>query len=122
MRGLPRSPRKEEMMGFGPGNDFKVERLAPIGSRLQQICADSLPRPLLNCLFAMENQVTASETELQKLNNDLEVQQDAIEQLQGDLDQQRGALRKQETQILKQNQILGSGAIKMLQQLKLIKK
>ena len=122
MRGLPRIPSKYDAFGFGPGNDFKVTKLAPIGARLQQICADSLPKPLLKCLIEMDRQLASNETELHTLKNFLEVQQRTIEELQTELADQKGALRERETTILRQNQILGSGRVKMLRALKLISK
>lgn len=123
MRGLPRSaPSTSDPFGFGPGNDFVATKLAPISPRVQQICTDSLPRPLQNLILSMEEQTRADQAELHELRDFLDGQQRTIEELQAELDQQRGTLRQQETTILQQKQILGSGAIKMLRQLKLIKK
>jgi hypothetical protein len=122
MRGLPRTASKYDAFGFGPGNDFKVTKLAPIGARLQQICADSLPKPLLKCLIEMEKQIAANDSELHTLKNFLEIQQHTIEELQTELADQKGALRERETTIFRQNQILGSSRVKMLRALKLISK
>jgi len=122
MTGRPRSARSAETFGFVRGKDYPVTKLSPMGARLQQICTDSLPRPLQKMVAAAEQQNRANETDLIELKNLLGVQQNAIQELQSELDEQRGVLRKHETTILHQNQILGSSAIKMLRQLKLIKK
>jgi glycosyltransferase involved in cell wall biosynthesis len=122
MAGRSRTARSPETFGFTRGKDFPVTKLAPMSRRLEQICLDSLPKPLQRMLTASEQRHTANEHDSHELKNLLEVQQDAIESLQTELDEQRGVLRTQETTILKQNKILGSSAIKMLRQLKLINK
>jgi glycosyltransferase involved in cell wall biosynthesis len=122
MRGLPRSRRASDAFDFESDDAFKVKALAPVGTRLQQICTDSLPKPLLQCLIAMEKQLAANDTERRASKNFLEVQQHTIEELQAELANQRGVLRQHETTIFRQNQILGSGGIKMLRKLKLISK
>jgi len=122
MRGLPRTATKHDAFGFGPGNDCKATKLAPVGARLKQICTDSLPRPLLQCMIAMEKELAGSGEELRALKNFLELQQHTIEELQSELADQKGALREHETTIFRQNQILGSSRVKMLRALKLISK
>lgn len=116
------SRKTSDSLGFSRGNSHVVTKLAPIGARLQQICADSLPRPLQNLIISMDRQTQVDQAEIREMREFMDGQQLAIQQLQAELDQHRGALRKQETTILHQNQILGSSAIKMLRQLKLIKK
>jgi hypothetical protein len=120
MRGLPRIARKRDAYGFEVGNDFKVSALAPIGSRLKQICTDSLPAPLKKCLMMFEHRLTASEAELREANNYVERQQRTIQTLQEELVEQKGTLRERETTIFRQNQILGSTPMKMLRKLRLI--
>ena len=120
MRGLPRTARKRDAYGFEAGNDFKVSALAPIGSRLKQICTDSLPPPLLRCLMMFERRLAANEAELREATGYVERQQRTIQGLQEDLVAQKGTLRERETTIFRQNQILGSRPMKMLRKLRLI--
>jgi glycosyltransferase involved in cell wall biosynthesis len=122
MRGLPRVPAKVDQYGFGAGNDFKVTKLGPVGARLQQICTESLPPPLLKCLMALERQGAANDAELRELRRAMEGQQQTIEHLQTEVADQRSELRKQETTIFRQKEILDRGAVKMLRSLKLINK
>jgi hypothetical protein len=122
MRGLPRTPGKHDAFGFGPGNDFKVTKLAPIGARLREICHNILPQPLFRCLIAMQKEHATNDEELRALKKFLEVQQHTIQELQAQLDNQKGVLREHETTIFRQNQILGSSRVKMLRALKLISK
>lgn len=121
MLGLPRTAREDEY-GFGPDKTFKVKKLAPVGARLQQICTDSLPQPLLKCLMAMEKQLAADQAELRELRKELDGQQQTIENLQEELENQKGVLRQRETTIFRQNQILSSGSMRMLRKLRLINK
>jgi glycosyltransferase involved in cell wall biosynthesis len=122
MRGLPRIARKRDAYGFEAGNDFKVTELAPIGSRLKQICTDSLPSPLSKCLAALEQQIAASEVELRETRHYMEQQRHTIEDLQSQVADQRDTLRKQETTIFHQKEILNRGAVRMLRSLKLLNK
>ncbi|HUS36832.1 MAG TPA: glycosyltransferase [Verrucomicrobiae bacterium] len=121
MRGLPRSPRQNDY-GFAPDTTFKVTTLAPVGARLQQICTDSLPKPLLKCLMGMEKLLASDQAELQGLKKELDGQQRTIESLQEELEDQKGVLRQRETTIFRQNEILSSGSMRMLRKLRLINK
>jgi hypothetical protein len=121
MRGLPRSPREDEY-GFGPDKTFKITKLAPIGARLQQICTDSLPKPLLKCLMAMEGRLATDQKALDELRKEMDGQQRTIESLQEELENQKGVLRQRETTIFRQNEILSSGSMRMLRKLRLINK
>jgi glycosyltransferase involved in cell wall biosynthesis len=122
MRGLPRVRGKGDRFGFGLGNNFKVTQLAPAAARLQQICTDSLPQPLLQCLLQLERQAVTNDGQLRELKDQMEMQQRAIEDLQTELADQRNVMRKQETTIFRQNEMLDRGAIKMLRSLRLLNK
>jgi glycosyltransferase involved in cell wall biosynthesis len=122
MSGLPRSTPKHDDFGFAAATAYKAKELSPIGARLRQICTDSLPPPLLKCMMATERALAANELELREMKNYFELQQQTIEDLQEELAAQKGALRDRETTIFRQNQILGSGRMKMLRKLKLISK
>lgn len=121
LRGM-RTPRNKDTHGFSAGADRPIKELAPITPRLQHICGDSLPAPLQNMIFSMQRQYDADQAELRQLRDFVDGQQQTIQALQDDLDRKSGVLRKQETTILHQEEILSQNAIKMLRQLKLIKK